>query len=238
MPSHGQALVTLSSGTASIEGEAQPLSNPDLPVPSALALAPYSGNEMSFDATDPRSMEAALTLNFVLPGFSSSVGPIPGSSTAIAEAPAQLFALSETSLALVGTLLATLLNAPLVTVLNTPTSASLTPDSGNQAEVNTSFLTVTPSSGQGVFTKLKDNESGSDPVVEIEGRAPVAQGGSWLRFLVGMDEVLDQIHEENQARELADPPKAADESAALSLFSIPVQPHAARAFPVFSAESS
>ena len=114
----GDGLFTLLGGTEGLEVEAT-LSNPDLPEPTALALASVSGDEVSFYATTA-GVEAAFTLAFILPGFTPSVSPVPGSSSATAEAPAQLVALSETSLALVGTLLVTMLNTPLVTVLNDP----------------------------------------------------------------------------------------------------------------------
>ena len=156
----GDGLFTLLGGTDGLEEE-QSLSKSYLPEPTALDLASVSGNEVSFYATTA-GMEAAFTLNFVLPGFSPSTAPVPGSSSATAQAPAMLVALSDTSLALVASLLVTMLDAPLITVLNTPTSATLAATSENQAEVNTSFLSVAPSQGQGLFAQFTSDDSAGD----------------------------------------------------------------------------
>jgi hypothetical protein len=198
----GDGLFTLLGGAEGLELE-QTLSNPELPAPSALALAALSGNEVSFYATTA-GMEAAFTLAFVLPGFtpSSSASPIPGSASALAEAPGQLVALSETSLALVGTLLISALGTP------STTSTSFLAASGNQAEVNasTALASLAPSQGQSLFTQVETEESGGgEPVPEApEGQAqgPARGQGAiappWVRSLLSLDRLFDEIRQEHQ----------------------------------------
>ena len=77
---------------------------------------------------------------------------------------AQLYALNETSLALVGSLL--------VTTLNTTAGATLAAGTENQAEVNTSSLLVAPSQGQNVPTTSTSPESKAVPTGP---EAPVAR---------------------------------------------------------------
>jgi hypothetical protein len=113
----GDGLFTLLGGAAGLGEEAPPLSDRELPEPTALAAPSLSGNVLSFYAATA-GMEAAFTLAFILPGFTPATAPVPGSSSAAAVAPAQLVALTDTSLALVGTLL--------VTMLGTPPSPTLT----------------------------------------------------------------------------------------------------------------
>ena len=97
---------------------------------------------------------------------------------------------------------------------DTPSNAPLAGFFENQPGLNTSFLPVAPSLGQGLFTKLNSDEWGNDQAMVIYGEASVAQGGSsWLRYVVGTDEILDQIREENQPEEFAaDRPGAVDEA--------------------------
>jgi len=196
----GDGLFTLLGGTDGLDLE-QTQSKSYLPEPTALDLASLSGNEVSFYATTA-GVEAAFTLNFILPGFSASVSPVPGSSSAIAEAPAQLLALSETSLALVGTLLVTMLNAPVVTVLNTPTSATLPVATGNLVEVNTTFAALAPSQGQGLFSQFTSREGAGDgEPVESEPEAPRGQAPAappWMRSVLALDDLFKEIRQENQ----------------------------------------
>jgi hypothetical protein len=203
----GDGLFTLLGGAAGLEEEAT-LSNRELPEPTALVLASVSGDEVSFYATTA-GMEAAFTLAFILPGFSPSTGPGPGSSSAITTAPAQLVPPSETALALVGTLLVTMLNTPTLTVLNPQSSAARAAAVENPAEVNTSFLSVAPSQGQGLFTQSNTGASGGDEAAQTEAEIPVGQGSDavtgagasappWIRSVLGVDEHFQQIREENQ----------------------------------------
>jgi hypothetical protein len=203
----GNGLFTLLGGPEGLELE-QTLSDPELPEPSALALAALSGNEVSFYATTA-GMEAAFTLAFILPGFTpaGSASPIPGSASALAEAPGQLVALSETSLALVGTLLIT------VPSTSSTTGTSFLAASGNPAEANTAsgFVSIAPSQGQSLFAQLETEESGGGEPAETVPEAPQGEGQAqgpargqgavappWVRSLLGLDRLFDEIREEHQ----------------------------------------
>jgi hypothetical protein len=204
----GDGLFTLLGGAEGLEEEAS-LSDRELPEPTAVVPASVSGNEVSFYAATA-GMEAAFTLAFILPGFTPTVGPAPGSSSAAAATPAQLVPLSETSLALVGTLLVTALNtttsAPL-TVLTTSTTTTV-PGSNpaeTQAEVNTSFLSVSPSQGQSTFTQLRTEGSCGGEAEEVKPDAEEGPGAPpWSQFVLGVDEVYDLIRGEDPDARLPD----------------------------------
>jgi hypothetical protein len=170
-------------------------------------------------------MEAAFTLAFILPEFTPSTIPVPGSSSATAVAPAQLVALSETSLALVGTLLVTTLStpsAPTLTVLTSAPSTALGTVNETQAEVSTAFLAVGPSQGQGLITRLNTRESSGAEAVETEAETPVgvgqgrgqdAKGPAWIRFVIGVEEGMEQVrHESHEALLGAEKPATSEKS--------------------------
>ena len=101
-------------------------------------------------------------------------------------------ALSETSLALVATLLV---------VVESPSSPNLTASTGNEAVVNTSFVSVAPSQGQAPFPQLNGREPDEGDAVETQPETPVAQNAAaspWSRFVRGVDEVIEQIRRENR----------------------------------------
>ena len=102
---------------------------PQLPEPTALALATVNSKELEFYAVTA-GVDAALALAFILPEGSAR-SPVPGSSAF--EGPAQLVPLTETSLALVGTLLTFVLNTGPNVIL--PGGAS-----EPQAELNVSIV--------------------------------------------------------------------------------------------------
>ena len=79
-------------------------------------LATHTGDEVEFPATSEQ-FDATSFLEFIIPGFSSPTGSGPGGGSTTPETAPQLLALSESSLALVGSLLET--------VLNTSTTATL-----------------------------------------------------------------------------------------------------------------
>jgi hypothetical protein len=207
----GNGLFSLLGGPEGLELE-QTISNPELPAPSALALAALSGNEVSFYATTA-GMEVAFTLAFVLPGFTPSAGPgpAPGSPGVLASAPGQLVALSETSLALVGTLLISVPGTP------SPTGTSVLAASGNPAEVTTAsgFVAIAPSQGQSLFAQLEAEESesgGGEPAATMpgvpEGESPgQAEGPArgqgavappWVQSFFGLGRLFEEIREEHQ----------------------------------------
>jgi hypothetical protein len=77
----GDGVFSLLGGTDGLGVEAT-LSNPEVSQPSALALAAFSGDEVSFYATTA-GVEAAFALAFILPPPTSPVleNPVPGGST-------------------------------------------------------------------------------------------------------------------------------------------------------------
>ena len=196
-------------GTLAIEpvndqlGVAETLSTFDLPARRVPGLSASTGVEVGSSAiNDP--FDAGSLLAYFLVGSSVAGSPVPGSSGATTEAAAQLVALSETSLALVGTLLITALDAPLVSVLGNAPGATLASVTENQAEVNTSFLSAVPSQGQGRFRPLNTGESGGVEAVETETETPVGQGQGqgagappWVRSVLGVDELIQQLRQEN-----------------------------------------
>jgi hypothetical protein len=218
----GDGVFALLGGAAGLDEE-ETLSNRALPEPTALALAALSGNSVEFYATTA-GIEAAFTLAFILPGFTPSVSPAPGTPSAVVQAPGQLVALSETSLALVGTLLVTMLNAPTststnltLTVLNTPTSPAFSSAAGNQAEASTAFATafasLAPSQGQSLFAQSNSDESSSSEAVETAPVVPQSQGQGqgqgqaqgvvpvappWARSVLSLDRLFQEIRQENR----------------------------------------
>jgi hypothetical protein len=222
----GDGLFTLLGGANGLEEEAPPASGPELPRPTAVAAPSISGNVLSFYAATA-GMEAAFTLSFILPGFMPSTAPIPGTSPATAVASPTLVPLTPTSLSLVGTLLVTMLSsstpsASAVTVLASSPSANLGTVNEIQAEVSTAFLSVGPSQGQGLFAQLNTRESSGEETVETEAEAetPVGQGRgqdakapAWIQYVLGVDDHIEQIRQENQAAPLgAGKPAATDPS--------------------------
>ncbi len=217
----GDGLFTLLGGADGLEEE-ESLSEPYLPAPTALDLASVSSNEVSFYAATA-GMEAAFTLAFILPGFTPSTGPIPGSSSASPNTPAMLVPLTPGALALVGTLLVTLLDNPAnttETVLRTSSSAALLNTAENAAAVNTSFLSVGPSQGQSGFSQGSTGGSNEGEDAELDAAAgpapPINQAPAprdWRRFVLGVDEAVEQIRKENQdALPGRDEPAAGGES--------------------------
>jgi hypothetical protein len=205
----GNGLFSLLGGPDGL-GLEQTLSNPELPTPSALALAALGGNEVLFYATTA-GMEAAFTLAFILPGFTPVAGPAPGSPGALAQAPGQLVALSETSLALVGTLIVTVIGAPAA-----PAAGFLVAGQ-TQADVNAAsgFVALAPSQGQGLFAiarRSPGESEGGEPVAptpevaqgQPQAPAPAPARGQgalappWVRSLLGLDRLFEQIRREHE----------------------------------------
>jgi hypothetical protein len=214
----GDGLFTLLGGADGLEEEARPLSDPDLPEPTAIAMPSIAGNALSFYAATA-GMEAAFTLAFILPGFTPATSPVPGSSSASVAAPPALVALTPTSLPLVGSLLATMLNSPASTtetVLTTSSGGAIVNTAGNTAEVNTSFLSVAPSQGQSLFAQFATGEYAETEAVLTAPGTPVPQGQGqgappWARAVLGVEEILEKIRQEDQD---VPPDQSQDEPAA------------------------
>ena len=140
-------------------------------------------------------MEAAFTLAFILPGFSPSVTPPPGgASPTEMDVDLILTAVNETSFPLVGTL-------PL-TVLNPAPSSTIPVATDNQAEVNTTFLSMSPPQGQSLFTQLNIDEVGTDDQpLQTEPETPGGQASSappWLRSVLALDDLFLEVRHENE----------------------------------------
>jgi hypothetical protein len=221
----GDGVFTLLGGPGGLALE-QTQTRPDLPEPSALDFGAVSGDEVMFYATTA-GQEAAFSLAFILPGFSPSVTPVPGSSSAAAEAPAQLVALSETSLTLLVTVLSptpsatppapTGSAAAVTTTLPVAHGDSVFGENatGSPAAVNTAFFAVPPSQGQGLFTPLQPGKSEGEEAVEAAPGTPVAQGAApvspWVQSILGVDEAFQEIRQENRDGLLDDGAPAASE---------------------------
>jgi hypothetical protein len=201
----GDGVFALLGGAGGLAVE-QTRTSDSVPEPTALDFDSVSSNEVQFYAATAGT-EAAFALDFTLQGFSSAVAgtPIPGASSAVPEAPAQLVALNETSLTLV------------VTVLNNPAPSLITLASpGNSPEVNTSFLAPPPSQGQSLFTQLQSSESGDEENGEMEPETPVGQRTTpplWVQSILGVDEAFQEIRQENRDALLDDKaPSSSEES--------------------------
>jgi hypothetical protein len=222
----GDGLFTLLGGSDGLEVEAT-LSNPELPEPSALALAAVNRDEIEFYATTA-GVEAAFALAFILPTSGAASSPIPGASAT--EGPAVLVPLTETSLPLAGTLLTIALKPESPTTSNSQGLAASQSQSVSQTELNVALLPgASPSSSQGLATAagettfaVSSSSSGASSAPSVgqsligsnnkpeesrEGENephvnPAPQYSSiWSRFLPDVDEIFDQIREENRARE-------------------------------------
>jgi hypothetical protein len=182
----------------------------DLRANSVPGVSAFKSVEVGSSAIN-EPFDTGSLLAYFLVGSSVAGSPVPGSSGATTEAAAQLVARSETSLALVGTLLITALNAPLVSVLSNAPGATLAPNTENQAELNTSFLSAVPSQGQGRFRPLHTGESGGARAVETETETLMGQGQGqgagappWIRSVLGLDEAIQQLRQENHDAFLGD----------------------------------
>jgi hypothetical protein len=221
----GDGLFTLLGGTEDLAVEAT-VFNPALTEPSALALAAVSGNAVSFYATTA-GLDVAFTLAFLLPGSAASGSPVPGGS--VTEGPAQLLAPEGTSLALIGTLL--------TVVLETPVASSLPGPAEEQGTVDVSILPAPPALGQSLFTTSNDDEHGSSAAGPVPAGSPgIPDELSWSRFVLGVEEVFDQIREEKRAEDPVAPGREAFDE---PVREIPVEPlgfrSPARAAPLASA---
>ena len=121
-----------------------------------------------------------------------------------------LVALSETSLALVGTLLVTMLNSlasTTLTLLTPSTDAAYSNLAAYQAEVSTTFLSLSPSQGQPLLTQFQTNVSDGAEAAETETESePRQTAPPWARYVLGLDEVFDQILQESREGPFGDDP--------------------------------
>jgi hypothetical protein len=158
------------------------LSSSGLPNPSALALASFGGGNLEFYASNDGEASASLV------GFQLEEGGAT-SGLALSEAggSAQLLSLNESSIALVATLLTISLE------LNDESSE------GSTAEVASA---AGPGAGQSLLGALRttsdDPEVLEDPLTQSAATAPPAL--SWARYVMGLDQAIESIRAEVDAR--------------------------------------
>ncbi len=169
------------------------LSSAGLPNPSALALATFSNSAMEFYATNEGEASASLV------GFQLEESGVSGSAASAAGASAQLVSLNESSLALLGTMLT-------ITLETTSTEGE------GAAEVGA----AAPSGGPGgAGQSLNGRMLNPDDIVELGELVAVAGASlptqaSWARYVTGVDQAIERVRSEADARLLQEqqPPKA------------------------------
>jgi hypothetical protein len=191
---NGDGVLALLEGGADGLTLTSTLTAPGLPSPTALALSTFTGGEVNFYATN-EGREAALLLTFTLSG-GSSPPLLPGAT-------AQLLPLSESALALVGTLL------PLT--LNTQTTEAVLVESeaGAGAAVPAGLTTTAASSSPGQSLPAQgagdgdevgdDDAESSEPDLDPAQPAPRA-AAPWEHFVIGLKEAFDQLRGKSSGR--------------------------------------
>ena len=160
------------------------LTSSGLPNPSGLALASFNGANLEFYATT-EGEESASLLGFQL----EAGGALPGLSLSAAGGSAQLLSLNETSLALVGTLLTLTLET------QTESEQSL---EGATAQI----ASVGPGSAGQSLLGLGRNSEALDESETTASESAVSDSPalSWARFVLGLDQAIDSIRTEVDAR--------------------------------------
>ena len=187
----GQDLVVANSGDGNIAlfqpGDnglvlSSVLSSPGLPNPSGLALASFSGGNLEFYASTDGEASASL-LGFEL----EEGGAAEAASTSEAASSAQLLSSTEGSLALIGSLLT-------ISLETTDDSSE-----GSTAEVASAGPGA---AGQSLFASLNTPEN---PDVLLED--PLAQPAvvaapevAWASYVMGLDQAIESIRAEVDAR--------------------------------------
>ena len=181
---------------------ASALSTSGLPNPSSLALASFSGGNLEFYATNDGEASASLL------GFQLEEGGTSGLSLSEASGSAQLLSLNDTSLALVGTLLTLTLE--------------LEQESEQTSEDASSAVASTGPGGSGQSTIGRSGHSNDiEEEVDEAAEEPAANAPpvlAWARFVAGLDEVIEALRNEFDARLLQEAqPAKADEAGSASL---------------------
>jgi hypothetical protein len=209
----GDGVLALFEGSANGLNLSSTETMPDLPSPSALVYAGLAGGQVQFYAAN-EGREAAILVALSLTGESGLPGPAgTGAGTgaitpSIPENVAQLVALSESSLALVGSLLVVTVESP---------AAELTFGSAEiESATSNGALAAGPGAGalgQSVLSQSGPNlgesvggqaagEPAQPPATATTTTAPPSTT-SWQRFVLGIDEALERYNREHQ--ELSSP---------------------------------
>ena len=166
--------------------------NPDLPSPTDLAFSGLTGGQIQFYAATA-GREAATLVGLSLSGEAQSeAAALPSPST---NNLAQLVPLQQSSLALVGTLLVTMIESPGAEVNLSPVETETT--------TALAFSLATPV-GQGTPGQGGNDNAGGGGDEEAGKPADVAanragpDASSWQTFVLGTDEALEQFQREHQ----------------------------------------
>jgi hypothetical protein len=171
---------------------------PELPSPTALAFAALSGGQVQFyAATEGR--ESAVLVELTLTGESGLPSAAGALSPSIPENVAQLVPVSESSLALVGSLL--------IVTLESPASELSVSSAEIAAATGTGALAAGPGAvGQSLVVR-GGNELGEGTGDLELGQAEQpstaiapAKTMSWERFVLGIDEALERYDREHQEK--------------------------------------
>ena len=177
------------------------LSASGLPNPSGLALASFNGANLEFYATNEGEASATL-LGFQL----EEGGSLSGLSLSAAAGSAQLVSLNETSLALVGTLLTLTLE--------------MHDESEQSSEGSTAQVAAAGPGGAGQSLLGLGRNSEELEGTENTAVAAAVSGSpalSWARFVMGLDQAIEAIRRDADARLLEEeqPAKAEKPDATL-----------------------
>ena len=171
------------------------LSSAGLPNPSGLALASFNGANLEFYATTEGEESASLL------GFQLEEGGSPsGLSPSETGGSAQLLSLNDTSLALVGTLLTLTLEMHDETEQSSEGATALVGSAGPGA------------SGQSLLGLGRTPEEWEESENTSDEPAVSAQPAlSWARFVMGLDQAIEAIRKEVDARLLQEKESAKTE---------------------------
>ncbi|MGZ5983016.1 MAG: hypothetical protein ACXWO3_19035, partial [Isosphaeraceae bacterium] len=167
---------------------------PDLPSPTALAYSALTGGQIQFYAATA-GREAATLVALSLSGTSqpeAAALPSPPTNNL-----AQLVPLQQSSLAMVGTLLVTMIESPGAEVNLSPAETETT--------TALAFSLATPVSvGKGMPGQGRNDDAGGGGDEEAGTPADAAanragpDASSWQTFVLGTDEALEQFQREHQ----------------------------------------
>jgi FG-GAP-like repeat len=157
------------------------ISSSGLPNPSALALASFSNSGMEFYATNDGEASASV-LGFQLEE-SSAV-----STASASGASASLVSLNESSLALLGTMLTISLET-----------------TSNEMEGGVEAGAAAPAGGSGGAGQSLYGRTSSDDVLEMGDMIAIAVGNlapqsSWAKYVTGVDQAIERVRSEADAR--------------------------------------
>ena len=168
--------------------------NPDLPSPTALAFSGLTGGQIQFYAATA-GREAATLVDLSLGGEAQSeAAALPSPST---NNLAQLVPLQQSSLAVVGTLLVTMIESPGAEVNLSPVETETTTALAFSLATPVSVGQGTPGQGGNDNAGGGGDEEAGTPADAAANRAG-PDASSWQTFVLGTDEALEQFQREHQ----------------------------------------